>query len=542
MNLKRFFCFSFCAALLLALCPAAAADAPIEISSASEFSLLRDAPNENYLLTADIDMTGIDWQPFSFSGSLDGGGHTIYNLTVTSPAEDRAETVDGNGKTYDSALAGLFSSLNGASIHDLFLRGVDIAAETPEDVFIGVLAGFASPETVMENVSVSDARLSLTETCPRESIDAADRCIAGIGGLVGFGGGSYTNCTADVTLVFSDESSASLPCEQFLGGILGCGNASFTGCTVTLDGYAACRGYAHNGGLVGMFYQYDKSTDIGVISDCAVSGRITFFEDNTDRRAYCEAFVGELLTWTNITGCTADFQRNETFDYTAAVKPETCDAPDYTDAVTSSGCAAWGYTEHTCAMCGYSYRDSFTPSEHTAGEWVQTTEPTETTEGEETLLCALCSAEMEKRAVPKHVTGDWVTVTAPTYDREGLRQRFCADCGALLGEETVSMLIPADGIQGLPDALTLHYRDTAVLNAVLTPESVSDTSVRWYSSDINIVSVDPRTGAVCANERGETVLTCVSGDGFAVKEVPVTVEYTAGQWLIKILLFGWIWY
>ena len=40
----------------------------------------------------------------------------------------------------------------------------------------------------------------------------------------------------------------------------------------------------------------------------------------------------------------------------------------------------------------------------------------------------------------------------------------------------------------------------------------------------------------------ETVITCVSGDGFVTKEIPVTVSYTAGQWLIKILLFGWIWY
>ena len=47
---------------------------------------------------------------------------------------------------------------------------------------------------------------------------------------------------------------------------------------------------------------------------------------------------------------------------------------------------------------------------------------------------------------------------------------------------------------------------------------------------------------VRACERGETVLTCVSGDGFVTKEIPVTVSYTAGQWLIKILLFGWIWH
>ena len=144
--------------------------------------------------------------------------------------------------------------------------------------------------------------------------------------------------------------------------------------------------------------------------------------------------------------------------------------------------------------------------------------------------------------MPKHVSGDWMTVTAPAYDREGLRQRFCADCGVLLGEESIPMLVAASGMDGLPEALTLHYKDTVTLTPMLVPEDVSDKTVRWYSSDIHIASVDPSTGEVRALSRGETVLTCVSGDGFVTKEVPVSVDYTVGQWLIKILLFGWAWY
>ena len=189
MNIKRFLSGALCAVLLLALCPAAAADAPCEISSAEELSLLRETPDGDFVLTADIDMTGVDWQPIAFSGTLDGGGHTIYNLTVSSLGADRAETVDGNDKTYDTALTGFFSVLSGASVRDLSLRGVNIAVETPENVFAGTLAGFASPETVLENVSVFDARIDLTETCQREPADEHDRCFAGIGGLVGFGGG-----------------------------------------------------------------------------------------------------------------------------------------------------------------------------------------------------------------------------------------------------------------------------------------------------------------------------------------------------------------
>ena len=249
MDVKRFLSGALCAVLLLALCPAAAADAPCEISSAEELSLLRDTPDGDFVLTADIDMTGVDWQPIAFSGTLDGGGHTIYNLTISSLGADRAETVDGNDKTYDTALTGFFSVLDGAAIRDLSLRGVSIAVDTPENVFAGTLAGFASPGTALENVSVFDARMDLTETCQREPEDEHDRCIAGVGGLVGFGGGTYTNCAVESTLVFSDESVASLRCEQFLGGILSCGNATLTGCAAAIASRIAFTPAAVSSGL-----------------------------------------------------------------------------------------------------------------------------------------------------------------------------------------------------------------------------------------------------------------------------------------------------
>lgn len=66
MNIKRFLSGALCAVLLLALCPAAAADAPCEISSAEELSLLRETPDGDFVLTADIDMTGVDWRRSPF--------------------------------------------------------------------------------------------------------------------------------------------------------------------------------------------------------------------------------------------------------------------------------------------------------------------------------------------------------------------------------------------------------------------------------------------------------------------------------------------
>ena len=182
MNIKRFLSGALCAVLLLALCPAAAADAPCEISSAEELSLLRETPDGDFVLTADIDMTGVDWQPIAFSGTLDGGGHTIYNLTVSSLGADRAETVDGNDKTYDTALTGFFSVLSGASVRDLSLRGVNIAVETPENVFAGLaperIKGVLAVEMCIPKAFYHDVREFVPDAIPVWSCATAGGIIA----------------------------------------------------------------------------------------------------------------------------------------------------------------------------------------------------------------------------------------------------------------------------------------------------------------------------------------------------------------------------
>ena len=55
----------------------------------------------------------------SFSGSLDGAGHTIYNLKVTQVGADSANTLDGNSKVYDTVFAGFFSTLTNAAVSNI---------------------------------------------------------------------------------------------------------------------------------------------------------------------------------------------------------------------------------------------------------------------------------------------------------------------------------------------------------------------------------------------------------------------------------------
>ena len=81
--------------------------------------------------------------------------------------------------------------------------------------------------------------------------------------------------------------------------------------------------------------------------------------------------------------------------------------------------------------------------------------------------------------------------------------------------------------------MQLIYRHKAALTA-------NDT-VTWKSSNDAVVKVDPASGSLYAAGRGTATVTAATEDG-RTASCTVTVRYTFWQWLIRILLFGWIWY
>ena len=536
---KRILCLFLVLTLLASAVPALAAEEDgIAISTPEELRQLENAPQGSYYLANDLDMSAIDWFPIAFEGTLDGRGHAIYNLRVTQVGTAHADTWDGNDKDYDTVFAGLFSTLTEAKVSNLTLQGVDIEVKSTRHCFIGALAGYVKNAKISK-CQILDARLTLTAACTPEGEEHRTSCNAGIGGIAGFGTASIKNCRAETTLLFLDECDKSLRCEQFMGGVISCGNAAITDTAVVIHGYDECRGYAHNGGLVGMFYSYKRKEKAKTITGCTVSGDITFFEDNTDRRAYCQAFVGELLLWTDTAGNTADFAANEVFDYTTPLRPEKCAEPQYTETVHVSDCEHGGYTEHVCSGCGYTWRDGFSGVTHAPGDWTVTKEATYTESGVKARLCTICGQVVEEAVINPHIAGDWVTAREPDYGADGLEQLICSDCGAVLEERTLPGLIPVSSIVLDTQELTIDYKSTASLSWTLAPADAYMPVVHWKSSDPRVVTVDT-DGTVHAEGPGEAVIECVSADGFAKAECRVTVKRTLMQWIREYILFGWV--
>ena len=184
-----------------------------------------------------------------------------------------------------------------------------------------------------------------------------------------------------MTLICTDTDELTRD-EKFLGGILGMGFMDVKECEVTIDGYTSDYGYVHTGGMIGMLLRYPLGDWTCQISDNSVTGKITFFECNWDRRAYCDAFVGEFMTsYRTMSNNTEAVEVDERFEYDVELRPEMCGEPVYKETVVAGDCYSYGYTSYECESCGYTYTDHYTPREHIITSWTVEKEPTTEAEG-----------------------------------------------------------------------------------------------------------------------------------------------------------------
>ena len=108
---------------------------------------------------------------------------------------------------------------------------------------------------------------------------------------------------------------------------------------------------------------------------------------------------------------------------------------NYDTVVAAPTCTVGGYTSHTCAVCGDSYKDADTePTGHTAGIPVEENrvEPTCTDAGsyENVTYCAVCGEELSRvpNVIPAAGHSYESAVTAPTCTEQGYTTHTC-HCG-----------------------------------------------------------------------------------------------------------------
>ena len=226
---------------------AAAEDDVIEIDSAEALAAVNDNLSGHYVLTADIDLENVEWTPIgayapsgeseeeqeipaqdmAFTGTFDGQGHTIYNLTVNQP--------EGWAK-------GLFGCAANAWIGNFTVENASVDAQ----LMGSDVVGYAFCSTVSGVTLVNGKVTAHSGEMSGEGM---------YGGIVGAGMGSMIeNCAAHADIVLPDDTANA--------GIVGGGleMTSVVGCTATGSVTAGDNCYGL-GGVSGCGFGAEQFTD-----------------------------------------------------------------------------------------------------------------------------------------------------------------------------------------------------------------------------------------------------------------------------------------
>ena len=223
-------------------------------------------------------------------------------------------------------------------------------------------------------------------------------------------------------------------------------------------------------------------------------------------------------------------------------KSTICDVHEYKAVVTEPTCTEQGYTTYTCTKCNDSYVDNYTNAlGHDFGEWKLTTPATCTESGVETRYCSRCNVT-QTRDVDKsaHVFDEWKITTAPTTISDGVKTRYCKNCDAF-ETESVGKL---KSISVKLNNIETNYKKSGQLEPKITNPDNVGYKVEYKSSDPKCVIVDA-DGNYFAVKTGSAKITCTVTDEYGkvtTAECKVNVKYSTVQWIIMIVLFGWIWY
>jgi len=246
----------------------------IEIATVEDLQAIRNDLEADYVLVEDIDATAADqfnggagFEPLGqsfrqFRGSLNGKGHTIHDLTIDRPDDDRV---------------GIFAETDGAAVENLTLENISVVGDGGIIGGVGMLAGeyggsvtnctASGSVTGNENVGglvgrLSDGSISgvtvtatvdgdtkvggmigenrggIVENVTTSGTVTGEEVVGGLtdgGGVVGGNSGTITDVTTDVT-VSGDET---------LGGLVGInrGTVESAAATGDVDGNAAVGGF-----------------------------------------------------------------------------------------------------------------------------------------------------------------------------------------------------------------------------------------------------------------------------------------------------------
>lgn len=271
--------------------------------------LMNISPNGKYILTADINLQGIEWKPIGssavpFSGLFDGNGHKITNLFISEPRSYvgvfgynsgiiqnlKAENINIDvtfNKKMELIYAGAVAGLNEGTITNCTISG-NISASA-DLTGVGGVVGYNSGGTIKYSSSAG----SVSAKSFGLSIGQATA-----GGLVGINTSAVSHSFSSCDVSASAESCIA-------GGLIGdCKNGMVEKCYAVGNTYATISISArfpasYAGGLVGNVYE-------STVSECYSSGKVESSVFSSDTSSVPSAIAGGLIGYiakSNLNNC-----------------------------------------------------------------------------------------------------------------------------------------------------------------------------------------------------------------------------------------------
>lgn len=437
---------------------------PYQISTADQLKLFRDIVNGSNgqtqnrgayaVLTADIDLNNEPWTPIgpdrdsAYTGTFDGQGHTVKNLSVTVNVQP--------------GRAGLFGCVKDGTIRKLTVAGS--VSCTANQGWCGGIAGYAMDETIENCASLC------TVSCT--GIDAR---VGGIVGLVDYN--SRTLIIRDCYNIGkitgrSDNGSGDAGgiCGFYMNGkISNCYNVG----EITGSGYVskiAVSAY-NDSRPTNCYYLSDTDTDLNgtaktaaefangdVLEELKAGQRDNNADPWADECKYLAA-AGKTLPVFKGQGDAHEHNGNWTSNGNGTHSRHcTCNA---VETQNCSGGTATCTQRATCTVCGAEYGDALGHDFTTS--WTYD-------DNEHWKQCSRCD---KKDDVGPHTLDNGTITTAPTCTKAGERTYTCTECGATKTEP-----IDATGHSWKSDwtsDATHHWHECANDNCDVTDNSGKDS-------------------------------------------------------------------
>ncbi len=207
----------------------------ISVYSVETLQNMSKDPSKTYVIKCDIEMEGEKWEPFAFSGTLDGGNHTISGLTIE------------NNNTKKWLTVGMFTVVTG-TIKNVKFTDLNVTSNYNDYSLnyyeVGGVCGKLSNKGTLTGVTIESGKI--------DGVNAR-YCVGGLVGVME-SGCKIESCENHAEVISrSDKGAGGIVAWSSSANITDCtnyGNISGTNCVGGIAGYVEFTNVA--GSLTGL--------------------------------------------------------------------------------------------------------------------------------------------------------------------------------------------------------------------------------------------------------------------------------------------------